>query len=217
MDTRGEMTAMVNLMAHPMAGVASASAIGMGLASQMMGIWLGTVMGSAAVARRLMDAAPMPAASPEAGRADVARKARAATDAVIADARAKVIQLSTAAERRNARKARPVASRAEAAAPAKAARAAPKAESRRKAEAPVALSSGADDLKRISGIGPKLEQALNRLGISSFATLAALSDADVARIDEQLGLNGRIARDAWIVQARLNLETDRAAPAAGGE
>jgi len=214
MDTRREMAGMVNLMAHPMAGLVSASSIGMGLASQMMGIWLGTVMGSAAVARRMMDAAPAPVA--ESAKRNVARKARAATDAVIADARAKVIQLSAAAERRDARKARPVSRKMAEPAPVKAARATPKAESRKKVEAPVAPSR-ADDLKRISGIGPKLEQALNRLGISTFAKLAALSDADVARIDEQLGLNGRIARDAWIVQAKQNLETDQAAPAAGGE
>ncbi|OCJ03595.1 5' DNA nuclease [Rhizobium sp. AC44/96] len=60
----------------------------------------------------------------------------------------------------------------------------------------------ADDLKQISGIGPKLEQVLNAKGIRTFADLAAWSDEDIARIDAELGFEGRIARDGWVAQAK---------------
>jgi len=59
-----------------------------------------------------------------------------------------------------------------------------------------------DDLKRISGIGPKLEQVLNGRGIFRFADIAALSKADVERLDSELGLAGRGVRDDWIGQAK---------------
>ena len=62
----------------------------------------------------------------------------------------------------------------------------------------------ADDLSRIKGVGPKLKAQLNELGVTSFAQIAAWDDADVARIDGQLGrFQGRIERDDWRQQARL--------------
>ena len=61
----------------------------------------------------------------------------------------------------------------------------------------------ADDLTRIKGLGPKIATLLRSLGISRFDQIAAWSEADVARIDSQLGtFQGRIARDNWIEQAR---------------
>lgn len=73
-----------------------------------------------------------------------------------------------------------------------------KAESAPAAPKPVAQ---ADDLKLISGVGPKLEQMLQKRGITSFAHIAAWSAADIARLDEDMGLNGRIQRDDWVGQA----------------
>nr|WP_195909383.1 5' DNA nuclease [Rhizobium tubonense] len=61
----------------------------------------------------------------------------------------------------------------------------------------------ADDLKRISGIGPKLEQVLNQRGIKALADIAAWTEADVTRIDAELGFEGRITRDDWVGQAKL--------------
>ena len=58
-----------------------------------------------------------------------------------------------------------------------------------------------NDLKLISGIGPKLEQMLIRKGITSFAQIAALGISDVAKLDAELNLNGRIQRDDWVGQA----------------
>ena len=61
----------------------------------------------------------------------------------------------------------------------------------------------ADDLTRIKGLGPKLAGLLRGLGIARFDQIAGWSEADVARIDAQLGaFEGRIARDNWIEQAR---------------
>jgi NADH-quinone oxidoreductase subunit E len=59
----------------------------------------------------------------------------------------------------------------------------------------------ADDLKLISGIGPKLEQILVRNGVTTFAQIAALSSDAVVKLDAELNLNGRILRDDWMGQA----------------
>jgi predicted flap endonuclease-1-like 5' DNA nuclease len=68
-------------------------------------------------------------------------------------------------------------------------------------EAPAAVSEP-DDLKRIKGVGPKLETMLNDLGIFRFAQIAALSEAELAQIDDRLGtFKGRPFRDDWIAQA----------------
>jgi len=73
------------------------------------------------------------------------------------------------------------------------------------AEAPAPLAAkGEDDLTRIKGVGPKLVALLGSLGVSSFAQIAAWDDAEIERIDAQLGaFAGRIRRDNWIEQARL--------------
>ena len=62
---------------------------------------------------------------------------------------------------------------------------------------------GADDLTRIKGLGPKIATLLRGLGITRFDQIAGWSEADVARIDPQLGtFQGRIAHDNWVEQAR---------------
>ena len=61
-----------------------------------------------------------------------------------------------------------------------------------------------DDLKLISGIGPKIERMLHAQHIYTFEEIAAFTKADVARVDARLeSLKGRIERDGWIAQARL--------------
>lgn len=59
-----------------------------------------------------------------------------------------------------------------------------------------------DDLKRIKGVGPKIEGILNEMGIHHFDQIAAWSEEDVARVDDHLNFRGRIAREDWIGQAR---------------
>jgi predicted flap endonuclease-1-like 5' DNA nuclease len=67
-----------------------------------------------------------------------------------------------------------------------------------------------DDLTRIKGLGPKLAATLASLGVTRFEQIAAWSDADIERIDAQLGrFQGRIARDNWVEQARLLAAGDR--------
>lgn len=68
-----------------------------------------------------------------------------------------------------------------------------------------------DDLTRIKGLGPKLAAALGELGVARFGQIAAWSDADIDRIDAQLGrFQGRIRRDEWVAQARLLAAGDTA-------
>jgi NADH-quinone oxidoreductase subunit E len=61
--------------------------------------------------------------------------------------------------------------------------------------------SGADDLKRISGVGPKLETTLNEMGFWHFDQIAKWSDDEVSWVDSRLKFKGRIRRDDWIAQA----------------
>ena len=74
-----------------------------------------------------------------------------------------------------------------------------------------AHSPGVDDLSRIKGVGPKLVTLLGQIGVSSFAEIAAWSEADIERIDAQLGVfQGRIRRDSWVEQARFLAAGDMA-------
>ena len=77
--------------------------------------------------------------------------------------------------------------------------------------APASAVDG-DDLTKLKGVGPKLATQLNELGVTSFAQIAAWTEADIDRIDDQLGrFKGRIRRDNWIEQARLLSSGDTAA------
>ena len=67
-----------------------------------------------------------------------------------------------------------------------------------------------DNLKLISGIGPKLEQTLHGLGIYHFDQIAAFTPENVAWVDEHLNFKGRIEREDWINQAK-NLAAGAAA------
>lgn len=92
---------------------------------------------------------------------------------------------------------------------------APMAAAISQAPAPAATPATGDDLTRIKGVGPKLAALLHEQGITNFAQIAAWSDADIDRIDAQLGrFQGRIRRDNWVEQARLLEAGDLAAYAA---
>ncbi len=58
-----------------------------------------------------------------------------------------------------------------------------------------------DDLQRIVGIGPKLKQTLNDLGIWHFRQIAALTPEETARLNDKIGFKGRIEREGWQAQA----------------
>ncbi len=60
---------------------------------------------------------------------------------------------------------------------------------------------GADDLKKITGVGPKLEGVLNELGFWHFDQIAAWTAEEIAWVDSRLKFKGRIERDDWMAQA----------------
>jgi predicted flap endonuclease-1-like 5' DNA nuclease len=61
----------------------------------------------------------------------------------------------------------------------------------------------ADELQRISGIGPKNEKILHTLGFFHFDQIAVWSAEQVAWVDDHLKFNGRIGRERWIEQSVL--------------
>jgi NADH-quinone oxidoreductase subunit E len=62
--------------------------------------------------------------------------------------------------------------------------------------------AGADDLKMIKGVGPKLEKLLNTLGFYHFDQIAKWSAEELYWVDQNLeGFMGRAARDEWVSQA----------------
>ena len=66
-----------------------------------------------------------------------------------------------------------------------------------------AREGGPDDLKKIKGVGPKLEQLLHSLGFFHFDQVANWGASEVAWVDENLtGFKGRVSRDNWVDQAR---------------
>jgi NADH-quinone oxidoreductase subunit E len=168
---------MPPLMVNPAAAMAAATAIGFGFSTQMAGAFFGALQGAMEASNKL--AAVLDETPPDEIKPEVDVKPENIRPASIKTAPARKpagkVKLSVA----------PVA-KAEAAPAAK----------------PATRARKVEDLKQISGIGPKLEQVLNAKGIRSLADIAAWSDADIARVDAELGFDGRIARDGWVDEAR---------------
>ena len=267
-ETRAQMPAefasTVNLMAHPLAGMAAMSALGLGFASHAAGVWFGAMSGATAASQRMF-ASAFEAAGADAFR-DTARtpekRARAAASALIASAgiapvaediappapkpvaEAKpakalrvvetprvelqavpeaVPEIKKPAVRKAVKAVPPVVEAVEPVAKiavepvaevqelAAAAAIVAEAQSMPGAEQvvpegprkPAAIDKPdmPDDLKAISGIGPKLEQVLNGLGVWTYAQIAGWGAPEVAWVDDTLGFRGRIDRDGWIAQA----------------
>lgn len=65
----------------------------------------------------------------------------------------------------------------------------------------------ADDLKRIKGVGPKLEEMLHGMGFYHFDQIANWTAGEVAWVDDNLeGFKGRVSRDDWVAQAKILAE-----------
>jgi NADH-quinone oxidoreductase subunit E len=173
-----ELAGTVNLMVHPVAGAAAFSALSLGLASHVFGVWVGAVVGAAEASQRLLTTgaadeleAPEPVRSPRAAtRAAVEELketalAAAAAPAVAAGQSSVLMPEDFRQPRRIGRPAKP------------------------------------DDLKKINGIGPKLEKVLNDLGIWTYGQLATWGPAEIAWVDDYLAFKGRIDRDDWLGQA----------------
>ena len=203
-----ELASAVNLMAHPAAGAAAFSAIGIGMASHAFGLWLGAVEAAAELSQRMLSQAKpltpvMPAARSEPKAA--AAKAQAATKILMADAQsfARDVQADAEVKLAPADVAPPAKP-----APLKLAPAAP-AEVQETPAAPAYVQPKAlkkpakpDDLKAISGIGPKLETVLNGLGVWTYRQIAGWTDSEIGWVDEHLSFGGRIVRDDWTGQAK---------------
>lgn len=82
-----------------------------------------------------------------------------------------------------------------------------KAAAARKPAAKASATGGdQDDLKLLKGVGPKLEEKLRGLGVTSFAQVASWGPEDIANFDDKLSFKGRIERDGWVEQANLLAE-----------
>ncbi|MDL2407259.1 5' DNA nuclease [Rhizobium calliandrae] len=191
------------LMSHPAAAFAAATAIGFGFSSQMAGAFFGALQGAVEATNKLavaFDEENNGAAAPEpAAKSDGTEEPKPVT----ASPAAKPAEVKKVEPKRVAAKAAPAKAPAKARTSAKAVAAEPVAT--KPAAAPARsrkAAAKADDLKRISGIGPKLEQVLNGRGIQRFVDIAAWSEADIERIDSELGFDGRIRRDDWVGQAK---------------
>lgn len=200
-----EMPAMAvpPLMAHPVAAMAAATAIGLGISSQFAGMVAGAVQGFAERTRAALDEAAEVEAKVVAAWGPARDLGAEPGEAVAREAVAAPARLRSGAPvKAPARKARPAKRLTPKAAPAAAApeKGAIKPATVRKGSGPMA--GGGDDLKLISGIGPKLEQALNGKGILRLADIARWTASDVEQIEAEFGLDGRIARDGWVEQAK---------------
>lgn len=60
-----------------------------------------------------------------------------------------------------------------------------------------------DDLKKILGVGPKLESMLNKNGIKNFRQVAELKSDEIKILSTKLGaFKDRIVRDDWVSKAK---------------
>ncbi|MEO1242787.1 MAG: 50S ribosomal protein L21 [Pseudomonadota bacterium] len=77
-----------------------------------------------------------------------------------------------------------------------------KAEPKKAAPKKAAAADSADDLKKLSGVGPVLEKKLIEAGVTSFAQIASWKKKDIEEFDEKLSFKGRIEREGWVEQAK---------------
>ncbi len=248
-----------NLAAHPMGAMAAASALSLGMASQMFGIFAGTMAGAMQAANMLANettgghstvfglanplefdlatgsfddkgepdpvvAKPVEAKKPAMMKAaekkaeataKVAPKKAAPKKAEAVKAEVITAEVKKAAKKpaaKPAAKAKPVASKAAPATPEPVAMAKAAPEAAAGAIEPVMPEDFVkpkpmtkpdmpDDLKVISGVGPKLEGVLNSLGIWTYEQIAGWTPYEIAWVDDYLQFKGRIERDEWVAQA----------------
>lgn len=199
-----EMAGAVNLLAHPVAGAAAMSALGVGLVSHAFGIWSGALSGAIEVSQRLfnpvLDDLPGSAERAAPAHAVSMKRARAAIETLTAGAGAVV---GGNADTTVAGGAQETGKAAVPLTPSSLVQAAPAGLMPEDFRQPATIDKPAapDDLKAISGIGPKLETVLNGLGIWTYGQIAGWTIEEIAWVDDYLGFKGRIGRDDWIGQA----------------
>jgi NADH-quinone oxidoreductase subunit E len=182
------------LFAEQAAALAVMTAYGMSVAAQMTGMMLGSLRGPVDASDLAASEAKPAPVEPEANTSPNVvplRPAAAHTTAAVP-----VPSAVAAKPHRAAGTVKAKASLAKPAATKPARRTTPASAVTAKAAA------GGDDLKKISGIGPRLEQVLNERGVRSYADLASMSKAALKKLDAELGLEGRVVRDDWASKAR---------------
>ncbi|RWB60420.1 NADH-ubiquinone dehydrogenase [Mesorhizobium sp.] len=190
-----EMASAVNLMAHPVAGAAAMSALGIGLANHALGVWMGAVSGAIEASQRMFQ----PFLDDLEARTEAANnssKARKAAETLIAEAQTFARDVTDIAA--NATEKALDATGTDTVAEAAATGLMPE-----DFRQPNAIDKPAkpSDLKAISGIGPKLEKVLNGLGIWTYGQIADWTSEEIAWVEDYLSLAGRIGRDDWAAQA----------------
>lgn len=91
-------------------------------------------------------------------------------------------------------------------------RPAPDTEPRWLVRAEDAPLEGRDDLQRIRGLGPRLEEGLNRIGVFYYRQLASMTREEIDWLAPKLKVfPGRIVKDDWVGQARA-MGPDQSAP-----
>lgn len=192
-------------LTNPAMAFAAATAIGFGFSTRMAGAFFGALQGAVDATSKMAaaleeqtasKAAPVERAEPMPPKTDAVAKAPVAEGKVaevkVAEVKQAKVKPSVAPAVRP--KVKPAAKVVADMVAAKTTKAAPKGGK--------TAAANTDDLKLISGVGPKLEQVLNERGVRSFADIAAWTAEDVARFDAELGFEGRIVRDDWIGQAK---------------
>ncbi len=62
--------------------------------------------------------------------------------------------------------------------------------------------NGGDDLTAITGIGPRIGEVLNELGIFTYAQIAGWTPENETWIENHLSFKGRVSRENWVEQAK---------------
>jgi len=74
---------------------------------------------------------------------------------------------------------------------------------------PLPKNGEADDLKKIQGIGIKVENALYEVGVFHYTQIADWTKDNIEWVDDYLSTDGRVKRESWISQAKeLSLNTN---------
>ena len=60
-----------------------------------------------------------------------------------------------------------------------------------------------DDLTLIGGIGPRIQDVLNSLGIYHYDQIAEWTLENIAWVDAYLNFHGRVKREGWVEQAAV--------------
>lgn len=68
---------------------------------------------------------------------------------------------------------------------------------------PASQAVTGDDFQRIRAIDADTERRLKNLGVGRYQEIALWTDADTNRVDQALGLSGRIEREQWVEQAQI--------------